>query len=96
MFNNLGSMSLYLISMANIARFLGFSLSGCILFTKTTFFKFFCLLWCWKRHFLLLFVSFGVGNDAFGFFLFVGEVETLFRIAFDFIGRVETVFLSFR
>jgi len=57
------------------------------------FFKSFCLFWCMERCFLLLFVSFGVGNDVFGFFLFVGEMETLFRIAFGLWGEEKPCFL---
>ena len=46
-----------------------------------------------KRRFRLLFVSFGGGNDVFGFCLFVGEVETLFRIAFELWGGWKPCFL---
>ena len=83
MLNNLGNVSLYLISMANIVRFLGFFYTWFVLLTETTFFKSFCLVWIWKRCFLLLFIAFGIGNDVFGFFSFVREVETLFLIVFD-------------
>ena len=56
MLNNLGNVSLYLISMANIARFLGFFYTWFVLLTETTFFKSFCLVWDWKGCFLLFLV----------------------------------------
>ena len=77
MLNNLGNVSLYLISMANIARFLGFFYTWFVLLTETTFFKSFCLFWGWKRSSLLLFAAFGIGNLVFYVFSFVlgGEGE---------------------
>ena len=46
-------------------------------------------------RFLLLFVSFGVGNDVFDFCLFVGELEMLFLIAFGLWGEEKPCLLVF-
>ena len=56
MLNNLGNVSLYLISIANIVRFLGFPLYlVCFVHRNNVFFS--------------LFVCFGCGNGVSGYFL---------------------------
>lgn len=68
MLNNLGNVSLYLISIANIVRFLGFPLYlVCFVHRNNVFFS--------------LFVCFGCGNGVSGYFLsFFGIENVLFDV----------------
>ena len=62
-------------------------------YSKISWFFFMLGVFCSrKQRFLSLFVCCGAGNDAFGFFLFVGEVETLFLIAFGLWGEDKPCF----
>jgi len=74
MLNNLGNVSLYLISMANIARFLGFSL------------RLVCFVHG-NNVFLSLFACSDVWNGVSCCFLFRLELETMFLASFYLLGR---------
>ena len=93
MLNNLGNVSLYLVSMAYIARFLGFSLYLVCFVHGNNVFKVFLSVMVLGNAFLVTFCFVWSWEQCFWLFLFVKEVETLFRIAFGLWGEEKPCFL---